>query len=190
MTVRAEITVRTSLAALMLLAACPAAWAFGTETVPTDFSLDDCTVIRSNDFSTIWACPGYKGMPVMVKKAKQNFSVSFGLKSTEERAASQVLPRGDTLGAAIDWRISNRDGSWKPIAAIVHHLLAAAEDKPATEVLVVTRIAEGATCAIAYADVTADPDAATLADSAADAHGVDFDCAKDKPTKLGKFAAW
>jgi len=176
-------------AILMTLAPFPA-FAFGTQTVTTDLAFDDCTVVRTNDLSTVWACPGYKGTPVMVSKAKLKFSVSFGLKSTEELAAKDTLPREDSLGPSIDWRISNRDGSWKPIAAIVRHLIAASDGKPAAEVLVVTRIAEGNTCTIAYVDALANPDASALAEQAADAHGFDFDCSKDKPARPGKFNAW
>ncbi len=38
------------------------AFAFGTQSMPTDLDFDQCSITASNDFSTTWACPGYKGI--------------------------------------------------------------------------------------------------------------------------------
>ena len=70
------------------------AMAFGTQSVPTELKLDDCTVASTNDLETVWACPGYKGIPVMVRKAQTRSSLSFGLTSTTEKAANELLPAG------------------------------------------------------------------------------------------------
>ena len=176
-------------AAIGLAAASPAA-AFGTQSVATDLSYEDCTITATNDFTTLRACPGYKGVPVLVAKDNGRLAVSYGLRSTEEKAAKQTVAHASGLGPSIEWRLSNRTGAWTPFATILGFKLDAHDGKPAAEVLVVTKIAEGATCQIAYVDATANADALTLAEQAADAHGFDFDCGKDVPVKVGTFKAW
>ena len=185
-----KLIVSTALAGLLGLAGTLPAAAFGTQSVPTDLKLDDCTITRTNDLDTVWACPGYKGIPVMVRRAQLRSTLSFGLAATTEKAASQLLPLGYSPSGSIEWRLSNRAGAWKPFAAIVHYTRDASSDEKAGDVLVVTRIEEGATCQIAYVDAKANPDAVALAEQAADARGFDFDCKSGKPTTVGKFAAW
>ena len=155
--------------------------------VPTELSLDDCTIVSTNDFETLRACPGYKGIPVMLRGEKQQVAVSYGLASTTEKAAGQFLPEGYLPVGEIDWRISNRDGDWKAFAAILR-FTAQGTNKP--DILVVTRIAPGNTCILAFVDAKANPDAMALAEAAADKHGFDFDCSHDQPEKPGKFAAF
>ena len=53
----------------------------------TDMDLDQCTVIQSDDFGSTWACPGLKGLPVMVRESERRFRISYGLTSTTEQAA-------------------------------------------------------------------------------------------------------
>ena len=170
-------------------AAAPKASTLGMHSFYTDLKLDDCSITETNDFGTIWACPGYRGIPVMVAEDDLRFMVSYGLKSTEERAASQTLPPLNSLGQTIEWRVSNKAGRWKPYATIIRYLIDAHEDKNHGEVLAVTRVAEGATCQIAFVDALANADANELARQAADAHGFDFDCSKE-PEIVGKFGAW
>ena len=85
----------------------------------TNVDLDQCTVIESDDFGSRWACPGHKGIPVMIAEGDLRFFVSYGLKSTEERAAGQTLPPFNRLGEKIEWRVSNAGGQWKPFATIL-----------------------------------------------------------------------
>ena len=161
----------------------------GMHSFYTDLKLDDCSITTTNDFGTIWACPGYRGIPVMVAEDDQRFMVSFGLKSTEEPAATETLPPFNSLGDTIEWRVSNREGRWKPFATIIRYRIDAAEGRKGGEVLVVTRVAEGATCQIAYIDALANADANELARQTADRNGFDFNCAKE-PEVVGKFSAW
>ena len=77
-------------AAALLLAA-PAS-AQQIESSYTDLNLNvDCTVIESDDFGTMWACEGLKGIPVMVTEGDLRMFVSYGLHSTTEKAAEQTL---------------------------------------------------------------------------------------------------
>lgn len=159
----------------------------------SETSLDlnlDCTVMQSDDFGSTWACPGLKGMPVMVSESDLRMSVSYGLNSTTEKAAKQKLQPPNRLGDKIEWRVSNADGYWKPFASILRFFTKGEAGKPEGEVLVVTRISPGATCHIAYVDALANPDAEALARKAADDKAKDFDCETGEPEFVGKFEAW
>lgn len=155
----------------------------------TDVDLDLCTVIEADDFGATWACPGLKGMPVMIAEGDLRFFVSFGLTSTTERAAEQTLPPFNHLGAKLEWRVSNVDGQWKPFATILRYFTATQDGTGEGQVLVVTKLAPGATCHIAYVDALANADANELAREAADETAMDFDCAGE-PEIVGKFTAW
>lgn len=155
----------------------------------TELNLDFCTVMQSDDFGSIWACPGLRGMPVMIAERDQHFMVSFGLKSTEEKAAEQTLPPRHHLDGEIEWRVSNRDGAWKPFATILRYVIAPEAGRPEGEVLVVSKVAEGATCHVAYIDALANAEALVLAQQTADAKAPDFDCAGE-PEIVGTFEAW
>jgi hypothetical protein len=159
----------------------------------TDLKFEDCTVISTDDFGSTWACPGLKGLPVMVRESQHRFSLSYGLTSTTEKAAEQDLPLENQPAEEIEWRVSNAEGGYKPFATIVKFFVrpegdAEAETKPG-EVLVVTRVAPGATCHVAYVDALANPDAEALAKKAADEKARDFDCSNE-PEIVGEFAAW
>jgi len=155
----------------------------------TDIDLDTCTVVSADDFGATWACPGYKGIPVMIGEGDLRFFVSYGLTSTTERAAEQTLPPFNHLGQRIEWRIGNVAGEITPFATILRFFVARPDGEEGEgQVLVVTRLGPGATCHVAYVDALANPDANELARKAADA-ARDFDCAKE-PEIIGEFAAW
>jgi hypothetical protein len=155
----------------------------------TALKTEECTVISTDDFGSTWACPGLKGMPVMVRESERRFRVSYGLTSTAERAAEQTLPPVNRLDGEIEWRVSNAEGSYKPFATILKFFVKPEGDGPEGEVLVVTRVSPGATCNVAYVDAAANPDAEALARKTADEKATDFDCANE-PEIVGKFAAW
>jgi hypothetical protein len=156
----------------------------------TALKFEECTVITSDDFGSTWACPGLKGLPVMLRESQRSFRVSYGLTSTTETAAEQTLPVENRLGEEIEWRVSNAEGSYKPFATILKFFTKAkAEGAAEGEVLVVTKLSPGATCHVAYIDALANPDAEQLARKAADETAGDFDCA-DEPEIIGKFEAW
>ena len=156
----------------------------------TTLRTEDCTVISTDDFGSTWACPGLRGVPVMVRESERRFRVSYGLTSTTEKAADETLPPINRLDGEIEWRVSNAEGSYKPFATILKFFVEP-EDGGDTdgEVLVVTRFSPGATCHIAYIDALANPDAEALAQQTADEKAMDFDCAS-KPEIVGKFEAW
>jgi hypothetical protein len=183
------------LAIVLVLATLGAAQAQFNQSAYTDLDLDLCTVVQSDDFGSTWACNGHKGIPVMIAEGDLRMMVSFGLTSTEEKAASQTLPPFNHLGEKIEWRLSNAAGGYKPIAAIVRYFTAAPEPEegkekgPDGQILVVTRIEAGATCQIAWIDALANPGANELAQKTADEKAPDFDC-QNEPEIVGKFTAW
>lgn len=176
------------LALLLSLAAGPS---LGQEPLSsyTDLDLTQCTVIESDDFNSVWACSGLKGLPVMVRQSELRMHVSFGLTSTTEKAADQTIPPPNELAPAIEWRVSNDEGHFKPFAAIVgYSFKREGEDEPG-QVLAVIKIAPGATCQVAFIDMKAEPDAVELARQTADETARAFDCA-DEPKPVGTFNAF
>ena len=175
------------LAAILAIAALatPAQAAFNS--AYTDLNLDECLVLDADDFGASWACPGYKGYPLMVSEGDLRFSLAYGFNPSDNW---QTLPPFNRLGEKLEWRLSNDLGRWMPIATIVRYHTAdpeTGEDKG--QVLVVTQLVEGNTCHIAYIDALANPDANELAREAADSSG-DFDCASEEVETIGKFEAW
>lgn len=171
------------------LSAAPAA-AQQIESAYTDLKLDEeCTIISADDMGAMWACSGYKGIPVMVAEGDLRFFVSYGLRSLEERAAEQTLSPFNTLGPRIEWRLSNEEGGFKPFATILRYFTQREEGEGQNQILVVTKLEMGATCHVAYIDATANADANTMAREAADEMARDFDCA-DEPEIVGDFEAW
>jgi len=156
----------------------------------TDLDLTLCTVMQSDDFGSTWACPGLKGMPVMVREVDRRMLVSFGLDSTREKAAEQTIKPHNELGPGIEWRVSNAEGYFKPFAAIVPLLAEPESGETEQRVAVVIKIAPGATCHVAYVDAIANPDAPELARKAADEIAPGFDCASGEVSYPGTFAAW
>ena len=175
------------LAATLALAvlATPAHAAFNS--AYTDLNLDECLVLDADDFGASWACPGYKGYPLMVSEGDLRFSLAYGFNPSDNW---QTLPPFNRLGEKLEWRLSNDLGRWMPIATIVRYHTAdpeTGEDKG--QVLVVTQLVEGNTCHVAYIDAVANANANELAREAADASG-DFDCANDEVEIIGRFEAY
>ncbi|WP_375450794.1 hypothetical protein [uncultured Devosia sp.] len=156
----------------------------------SDIDLDQCLVLDADDFGASWACPGYKGYPLMVTEGDLRFSLAYGFNVDKEPARNQTLAPFNHLGPKLEWRLSNAKGRWLPVATIARYFTAdieTGEDKG--QVLVVTQLVEGNSCHIAYIDALANTDANDLARQAADTAG-SFDCARDEIETIGKFTAW
>ena len=176
------------LAALLAIAALatPAQAAFNS--AYTDLDLDECLVLDADDFGASWACPGYKGYPLMVTEGDLRFSLIYGFGA--KAGDGQTLPPFNRPGETLEWRLSNDLGRWMPIATIIRYHTAdpeTGEDKG--QVLVVTQLVEGNSCHIAYIDALANKNANELAREAADKAGA-FDCAGDEVEIVGDFEAY
>ena len=102
--------------ALAALATTPAQAAFNS--AYTDLNLDECLVLDADDFGASWACPGYKGYPLMVSEGDLRFSLAYGFNPSDNW---QTLPPFNRLGEKLEWRLSNDLGRWMPIATIVRY---------------------------------------------------------------------
>jgi hypothetical protein len=153
----------------------------------TDVDLDACTVIAEDELGATWRCEGYDGMMMQIAEGDLRMFVSYGENAGSELAAQQTPPPFNSLGQKIEWRL-NADG--EPFATILRFFVDRSnEGKPEAQVLIVTRLEEGATCHVAYIDATANQNANELARKAADDLAADFDCA-NSPEIIGKFEAW
>lgn len=173
--------------ALALCCALPAYAAFNS--AYTDINLDQCLVLDADDFGASWACPGYKGFPLKVMEGDLRFSLAYGF-GDNNQSGSQTLPPFNRLGEKLEWRLSNAMGRWFPVATIVrYHTADPDTGEDSGQVLVVSQIAEGNSCHIAYVDARANDDANDLARAAADRAG-DFDCLADEVEIIGEWTAW
>lgn len=145
----------------------------------TDTDLNNCTVINADDFGATFACPGWRGIPVMISEGDLRFFVSYGLNAVNEPAAQQTLPQFNTIGKKIEWRITNRTGDWRPYATILRYYTDNDEGKPDGQTLVVTKIEQGNTCQIARVDARKYKNANEIAAKLADDLAFDFDCANE-----------
>lgn len=179
---------KTTWAVGLLLGALASPAYAGFNSAYTDIDLDQCLVLDSDDFGTSWSCPGYKGYPLMVTEGDLRFSLIYGFGA--KMADGQTLPPFNHLGPKLEWRLSNAKGRWMPIATIVRYHTADPETgEDGGQILVVTQLAEGNTCHIAYIDALANPDANELAREVADQSG-EFNCETDEIQTIGKFEAW
>lgn len=177
---------------LVLAATCatPVLAQSGFTSAYTDLDIEQCLVLEADDFGASWACPGYKGFPLMVEEGDLRFSISYGFNPEKNATGFQTLPPFNNLGSKLEWRLSNEKGYFFPIATIVRYHTADPETgENKGQVLVVSQIAEGNSCHIAYVDALANENANELAREAADKAG-NFDCATDEPEVIGKFTAY
>lgn len=170
----------------------PALGQSGFTSAYTDLDLDaDCLLLEADDFGASWACPGYKGYPLRVQEGDLRFSLSYGFDPDANAVGFQTLPPFNHLGTKLEWRLSNSLGRWMPVATIVRYFTAdpeTGEDKG--QVLVVSQVAPGNSCHIAYVDALANAEANQLAREAADRAAGNFDCAADEPEIIGSFEAY
>lgn len=149
----------------------------------TDLNLEqDCTIISADDFGALFACPGYKGIPVSVAEGDLRMFISYGLTSQDERAHEQTLSPFNDVGKKIEWRLKKLANGWTPVATILR--LHTDVDGYKGQVLVVTNIEPGNTCHIGYVDARANGNANELARAAAEKYGRNFDCGRE-PMVLG-----
>lgn len=178
-----------SLAASVAMAV-PALAQSGFTSAYTDLNLDECLLLEADDFGASWSCPGYKGYPLLVQEGDLRFALRYGFDADESSTGFQTLPPFNSLGAKLEWRLSNALGRWFPIATIVRYHTAHPETgEDFGQVLVVTQIQQGNSCHIAYVDARANKDANELARAAADKAG-NFDCATDEVEIIGAFEAY
>ena len=152
------------------------AFAQNNDSAYTKINLDnDCSIIEADDFGATFACPGYKGYPVMVAEGDLRMFVSYGLNSLNEVAAQQTLGPFNTVGDTLEWRLANYAKGWTPIATILRYYTDdGMGDKE--QILVVTKVQQGATCQIAHVNASKYKNANQIARDIADDMAESFDC--------------
>jgi hypothetical protein len=152
------------------------------DSIYTDIDLNECLVIKADDFGASFACPGYKGFPLLISEGDLRFFVSYGFGAPDEMAARQTVPAFNTIGDTLEWRVTNKTGDFMPFATILrYHTDAGDGSTPKGEILVVTKIETGNTCHIAYVDARLTSNANEVARKLADETAETFDCAEDEP---------
>ncbi len=175
---------------LAMAVASPALAQSGVMSTYTDLNLDECLVLDADDFGASWACPGYRGYPLMVQEGDLRFSLRYGFNIDKNNAGFQTLPPFNNLGDKLEWRLSNASGRWMPIATIVRYHTADPETGVNKgQVLVVTQLQEGNSCHIAHIDALPNQNANELARQAADKAG-SFNCMTDEVEVIGAFSAY
>ena len=182
---------RMILAAALVLGTAPTA-AVANESAYTKLALAACREEAPDPDdplqSGVWWCEGYGGMPVRVAEGDLRFMVSYGDTAAAERAATQTLPRFNTIGGTLEWRLkSGADGTSRPIATILRYFTDAdVEGGRKGQFLVITRLGPpGAVCQVGFVDALVNPDANAIAREVADNAAEGFDCASEEPLQYG-----
>ena len=175
-------------AACLCLLASPAA-AKDWRSDYTDVDLAQCTVLSTYELGGDYACPGYKGYPLLIAESDLRFAVSYGFEAKSERAWRQVFPSFNNPGARIEWLLEDHPERGEvPVGTILRFFIAGPDyEAPDHQVLVVTRIEPGATCQVAHIDALANRDANRLAREAASRLIPGFDCRND-PERVGNWS--
>jgi hypothetical protein len=161
------------------------AFAQSNDSVYTKLDLDnECSVIEADDFGAMFACPGYKGIPVMVAEGDLRMFVSYGLNSTNEVAAEQTLTPFNTIGETIEWRLGTTEFGMAPIATILRFFTDdGMGDKQ--QYLIVTKVKMGETCQVARINASKYKDANQIARDVADNMVPGFTC-DNQPIEWGE----
>src|SRR5690606_24298311 len=118
------------------------------------------------------------------------FAVAFGFNPVANAVGFQTLPPFNYLGNKVEWRLSNASGRWLPVATILRYFTDGVEDEDDEgQILVVTQIAEGNSCHIAYVDAQANQNVTELPGEAARRAG-DYDCSRDEVAIIGALDAY
>lgn len=148
----------------------------------TELDLGQCTLTSADEYGgAAWACPGYRGVPVHVAEGDLRFFVSYGFGAPGELAARQTMPGFNRIHTTLEWRLHRIGDEWLPFATILRWFEDGIEGRPERQTLVVTRLAPGDTCHVAYIDAGRTPNANALARQLADSLARTFACARDQP---------
>ena len=191
MNIRPEIVLSALFCACFGLISAANAQTFGSSYTST--APKDCRVKSAGngvDDSTIRVCAGKAGLVVVISEDDLREAVSVGRSraaADKEPAAEASFGPFNSTTNTVEWRAA--DG--KPFAIIQRWHIADNSDEGkdgrpiAKPLLVVTRLAPGAVCHVAYVDVKANPSANELARKAADETARSFLCGKNAVKVIG-----
>jgi hypothetical protein len=155
----------------------------------------NCKKVRASKGDGDWSvrsCPGVAGLMVLLNEDDLRTTVSVGrtpAAAGKEKAAMQGFGPFNFVGDMLEWR--SVKGAAQPFATILRWMIADNEnlDKNSRPIsaplLVVTRLAPGPVCHVAYIDGRANAEPNKLARQAADENARALDCA-NKPLVIGE----
>lgn len=157
-----------------------------TRSLYTDIYLENCQLVdEAKEGDGEWAifnCAGLKGMSVFVSEADLRFSLGYGPNGRSQKSFSQFLSPFNSIGKKLEWRLT--DG--RLTATILRYYTDEGSGGRKGQILVVTRVAGGQACHVAFVDALANKEANQLAQFAADHIAPNFKCGSDKPVHVGK----
>lgn len=139
----------------------------------------DCRVLKKHQDGNSWTCKGLDGWPVYVAEGDLRYFVSVGTGADKRRAATQTIPRFNTVfkggsnRATLEWRIHTAGGKSVPHATILRYYWSS--DGAKGQQLVVMKVTPTETCHAARINA-AMPEALALARKIADEDARAFDC--------------
>lgn len=138
-----------------------------------------CTPLRRDAGGSAFLCPGLDGTAIYYARGDKRTYIAAGIEAEKTQAATQTLkafnsPLRKSGRATVEWRFTIKDEHRVPYAMIVRYFTRS--DEARGEVLVVTRIAGGQACHVAYIDALANEDAIVLARKIADERARTFKC--------------
>jgi hypothetical protein len=145
----------------------------------TTIDLTTCTTLRQDAGGNAYLCQGLDGTSVYYGEGDRRTFLAAGPDADKSMAATQTLkafnsPLRKSGRATIEWRFTIKDQRRVPYAMIVRYFTRSDEGRG--EVLVVTRLAGGQACHVAYIDALANEDAIVLARRIADEKARTFKC--------------
>jgi hypothetical protein len=154
---------RSVLILALSLAAAPAcAQPTAITSAYTKLDLDACKAVDSGEEAAWmeWECDGYGGLPLFVQSGDDRYDLDAGARDEDEHWAATFDYPGDT----VEWRLQGG----KPFA-IIYRLRNANPDRPASSMLIVESVGDGAKLGCRVAEIDgATTDANVLARQAAD----------------------
>jgi hypothetical protein len=143
----------------------------------------DCPRVASDEVGATFFCHGVDGTPFLVIEGDARMSVTFGGVGPGSLVPFQSFGGFNSFGEKIEWRMEG-DAA---VAAILRWFIDAADGGEQSQVLVISKVGEGASpgCVAAYVDALASPDANALAREAADRIAPNVDCAIHIPFYYG-----
>jgi len=132
-------------------------------------------------------CEGLPEYPVFVASDSDKTFLSAGPHAAKTRAAAQSLGAENSIfdgrtRPTVEWRFVIRDERPVPYATIVRYFTRSSAGHG--EVIVVSRVARGEACHVAYIDALANGEPMVLARKVADTQARQFDCASE-PSVVG-----
>jgi hypothetical protein len=142
-----------------------------------------CRTISTDQLGASQLCHGPDGTPFSIADSDLRISVVFGGVDEGSEPPFESFGNFNHIGETIEWRMEGG----RAIAAILRWHLDASEGDSGGQILVVSKVGEGASpgCVAAYVDAQANPNANDLARAAAEQIVPNVECGTHVPFYYG-----